>query len=106
MDPTIVKTFVIATSLVLLLVVLPIVMLLLEHQRKMAKLMRGEKTEEHAETIAMLLGSGKYDAQTPALEARVTALEAEVAALRSSLVGNSTSPPPLVEEPTVRELLS
>lgn len=69
----------IAVVLVGVFVVVPIVAILLEHQRKMAKLIRGQR-EEPSELVHLLTGANPTN---PALEARVEALEAEVRELRS-----------------------
>ncbi len=88
MDPTIVKTIGITACILGLLVVLPVIALMLEHQRKMARLIRGEKVEEN--DTAVIVGvhavAGK-DSKVKALEERVTELEQELAALKSILPG-------------------
>lgn len=97
MDASIVKTIAITSFFILVLVVLPIVALLLEHQRKMARLMRGEKLDDDDHALATLVGA-KSD-PNPALERRVTELEAEVATLRATLpVASKTA------DDSVREL--
>ena len=96
MDPAIVRTIALSAIFILVLVVLPIVVLLLEHQRKMARLMRGEKLEENDQTLAVLMGAGKIESN-PGLEARVAALEAEVAVLRGALAPRTESEPAISE---------
>ncbi len=83
------KAALVTGALVLVLVVLPIVALLLEHQRKMARLIRGESPEESGSSeIAALFGAGGGGSDGSAVRAlmeRVSQLEAEVASLRRSL---------------------
>ncbi len=87
MDAGLVKTAGLIALLVGIFVVLPVVALLMEHQRKMVLLMRGEKSDDK-DVMQMLLGSKSGDSQQlQALEARVAILEAELGSLKGSDVG-------------------
>lgn len=87
MDPTIIKTIAITVCALGLLVVLPIIALLLEHQRKMARLIRGEKVEETDTAVVVgvhAVGGGK-GSTVKALEERVIELERELSAMKAML---------------------
>lgn len=101
MDPQVLKTIAIATVTLVVFVVVPIVAMLLEHQRKMVRLMRGESTPEGNETLGMLLGATPKS-ESPELAARVAVLEAEVAQLRTAL----GTTPAASAEPNLREILA
>ncbi|MCO5298103.1 MAG: hypothetical protein M9921_14740 [Fimbriimonadaceae bacterium] len=83
------KTAGVAVLLAGVFVVVPIVAILLEHQRRMAKLIRGEK-DEPSELIHLLSGTPKSNSQ---LEARIEALEAEVRELRNQSSLSSLNAP-------------
>lgn len=83
MSPDVIKTITISVVLFALFVVLPIVVLMLEHQRKMVLLMRGESEKDTStDFIKALAGVESTDqAEVDALRNRVTLLEAQVAQL-------------------------
>lgn len=88
MSPETLKTVLIVGLFFGLFVVVPIVAILAEHQRKMMRLMRGEKEgpNETAELLAALNGQAPpRTAEIEALKARVSELEAMVTELKSSL---------------------
>lgn len=89
MDPTIIKTIAITACVLGLLVVLPIIALLLEHQRKMARLIRGEKVEENETAVIVGVHAvGGKESKVKALEDRVAELEQELASMKSMLPGH------------------
>ncbi len=90
MDVTVIKTIAISATLILVFVLLPIVVLMLEHQRKMARLMRGESLDEDKTQLGILLGMKQQDES--ALEARITALESQVADLQQALIASESQP--------------
>ncbi len=88
MDPTIVKTIAITVGILAVVVVLPMVGLFLEHQRKMARLMRGEPVEEQDTAVVVGVHAAmapKNAAEVKELRERVQTLEQEVAFLKSQL---------------------
>lgn len=74
-----VKTIGITLTLIAIFVVLPIVALLTEHQRKMALLMRGEKSEDK-DALSLLMGTDSKE-ELAALRERVDLLESRLKAL-------------------------
>ena len=89
MSPEVLKTVVISILFLAIFVVLPILYLLMDHQRKMVRLMRGEQVEE-TDTAMLLMGVSKPQAlsggESQALADRVRALESEVALLKATQV--------------------
>lgn len=88
MSPETLKTVLIVGLFFGLFVVVPIVAILAEHQRKMMRLMRGEKEgpSETAELLAVLNGQAPpRTAEVEALKARVNELEEKLSELQSSL---------------------
>lgn len=90
MDVTIIKTIAISATFILVFVLLPIVVLMLEHQRKMARLMRGESLDEDKTQLGVLLGMKQND--DSALEARIAALESQVADLQRAHIASESQP--------------
>lgn len=90
MDVTVIKTIAISATLILVFVLLPIVVLMLEHQRKMARLMRGESLDEDKTQLGVLLGVKQHDES--ALESRIAALESQVADLQRALIASESQP--------------
>lgn len=74
-----VKTVGITLTLIAIFVILPIVALLTEHQRKMALLMRGDKSEEK-DALSLSMGTDSMD-ELAELRARVDRLESRLGAL-------------------------
>jgi hypothetical protein len=99
-----------------LVVVLPVVAIMAEHQRKMARIMRGETNLEREEDLnQVIIGVGavkseKNDRQSSAnkeLLDEIRALRGELADLRmqvASLPGSNV--PPIPRDDAVRERLS
>lgn len=91
MDVTVIKTIAISATFILVFVLLPIVVLMLEHQRKMARLMRGESIDDSKTQLGLILGV-KQTADTQALEDRIAALETQVADLQRAVIASESQP--------------
>ncbi len=87
MDVVMVKTIAITAVIFSVVVVLPLVALFLEHQRKMARLIRGEEVDESDSPVVVGLQAtmGVKPEQIRVLTERISHLEVEVAELRTTL---------------------
>ncbi len=87
MDVEVLKVVSITVGIILVVVVLPIVVLMLEHQRKMAQILRGQTPEKTDRSdLAVLMGVAPVDgADLSELRRRIENLEAELARTRAEL---------------------
>lgn len=87
MSPEVLKTITISVLFFSIFVVLPVLYFLMDHQRKMVRLMRGEHVDE-TETAMVMMGAMKSSAPSAAelavLTERIRALESEVALLKAT----------------------
>ncbi|MEQ1821364.1 MAG: hypothetical protein ABL949_02525 [Fimbriimonadaceae bacterium] len=90
MDPAVVKVIGIC-FVIMLSVVGAVIVFMLEHQRKMTRILRGEHVEESTGLVAQLVTGAGDPSQVKALEARVEQLERTVFMLQAN-AGNAELP--------------
>lgn len=70
---------------VMLAIIGAVIVFMLEHQRKMARILRGEKVDEGADLVTAIMSSGAKDPDnTKALESRIEQLERTVFELQAN----------------------
>ncbi len=75
MTPDVIKVIGVC-AIFLIAIIGALVVFMLEHQRKMTRILRGEQVDESGDTLAALMGSISGDsAKIKALEARIEQLE-------------------------------
>lgn len=111
MSPEVLKAVLITAVCFGLLVVVPIIAIMTEHQRKMARLIRGEKeeTSETAEILRALNGTPEKHVSSDELRAlgeRMTRLEQAVSQLAASQPDSGYRAEATESEADVRQTIS